>query len=184
LESSKNVCTLSSGCLDANLDRQFDAGEARVYGVEVYAAHEIPAGPVTLPFNAAYTLTRATFESAFQSEDPIFGSVESGDELPYVPRHQAHLDVGVENATLGANVGVHYTSAMREEAGSEPLDEGLATDEQLLLDAGAFYQLLEPLRLYCNVRNVLDAHYLVARRPYGARPNAPRWVQVGAKLSF
>lgn len=179
-----DVCTVSSGCVDANLDRQFDAGSARMYGVEVYAAHEIPAGLVRVPVNAAYTLTRAEFRSTFQSEDPIFGSVESGDEVPYVPDHQAHFDVGVENDTVGANVGLHYTSAMREQAGSEPLDEALTTDEQFLLDAGAFYQVLEPLRLYCNVRNLLDAQYVVARRPYGARPNAPRWVQVGVKLSF
>lgn len=179
-----DVCTLSSGCLDANLDRQFDAGRARMYGAEVYGKHDVVAGPVNVPLTAAYTFTRANFESSFQSEDPIFGSVESGDEVPYVPRHQAHLDVGVENATVGANIGIHYTAAMREQAGSEPLDQVVATDEQFLIDAGAFYQALSALRLYCNVRNVTDARDIVARRPYGARPNAPRWVQVGAKVTF
>jgi Fe(3+) dicitrate transport protein len=34
------------------------------------------------------------------------------------------------------------------------------------------------------VRNLFDSHDLVARKPFGARPNAPRWVQVGAKVKF
>jgi Fe(3+) dicitrate transport protein len=38
--------------------------------------------------------------------------------------------------------------------------------------------------VYVNVRNVLDSHYIVSRRPYGARPNAPRWVQVGVKVEL
>jgi Fe(3+) dicitrate transport protein len=51
-------------------------------------------------------------------------------------------------------------------------------------DAGARYRVLEPLDIYLNVRNVFDSHALVARHPFGARPNAPRWVQVGAKVKF
>ena len=31
--------------------------------------------------------------------------------------------------------------------------------------------------------NLVDA-YIVSRLPYGARPNAPRWIQGGAKLEF
>lgn len=77
-----------------------------------------------------------------------------------------------------------YVSAMREEPGDEPIDEALATDEQLVLDVGAHVQLLDMLELYASVRNVLDAHHIVSRRPFGARPNAPRWVQVGTKLTF
>lgn len=179
-----DVCTFSSGCLDQDLDRQFDAGAATMYGVEVSANHRFGLGPVWVPVVAAYTFTKATFDTSFDSQDPIFGSVLEGDELPYVPLHQAHLDVGVENETFGTYVGLQYTAAMREEAGSEPLSEALATDEQFLLDAGASYHVFEPLELYCNVRNVLDSHFIVARRPYGARPNAPRWVQAGLKLSF
>ena len=183
-QNLSDVCTLSSGCLDQNLDRQFDAGEARIYGLEAYAEHTQRLGPIQVPVTAAYTLTFAEFENTFQSDDPIFGDVESGDEIPYVPRHSAHVSVGVETRTVGAVVGATYVSAMREQAGDEPLDQVLSTDEQFVLDAGARYRVLAPLELYANVRNVLDSHYIVSRRPYGARPNAPRWVQVGAKVSF
>lgn len=43
---------------------------------------------------------------------------------------------------------------------------------------------LEFLTIYGNIRNLLDTQRIVGRRPYGARPNAPRWVQVGVKLEF
>ena len=45
-------------------------------------------------------------------------------------------------------------------------------------------KIVGPLSVYGNVRNILDDQYIVSRRPYGARPNAPRWIQVGAKLAF
>ncbi len=177
-------CTLASGCVEQNLDRQFDAGEARIYGFEASAEDEVPVGPVRFPFTVAYTFTRAEFESTFDSEDPIYGKVEKGDEMPYVPRHQLNASLGIENDDAGAVVGLNYVSAMRETAGTEPLDEVMATDEQLTLDVGARYKVLKPLTLSVNVRNLLGAEDIVARRPYGARPNAPRWVQVGAKLEF
>ncbi|WP_437596647.1 TonB-dependent receptor [Sorangium sp. So ce590] len=179
-----DVCTLSSGCLDADLDRQYDAGEARIYGVEAYAEHEVPLGQLKLPITVAYTLTQTEFLSSFTSDDPIFGRVAKGDEMPYVPRHQASLSVGVEHERAGVVVGASYVSAMREKAGGEPMSQALATDEQLLIDASAKVRVVGPLVLYANARNILGSQYIVSRRPFGARPNAPRWIQVGAKASF
>ncbi|WP_437314223.1 TonB-dependent receptor domain-containing protein [Sorangium sp. So ce385] len=179
-----DVCTLSSGCLDADLDRQYDAGEARIYGVEAYVEHEVPLGQLKLPITAAYTLTQTEFLTSFTSDDPIFGRVAKGDEMPYVPRHQASLSVGVEHERAGVVVGGSYVSAMREKAGGEPMSQALATDEQLVFDVSAKVRIVGPLVLYANARNVLGSQYIVSRRPFGARPNAPRWIQVGAKASF
>jgi Fe(3+) dicitrate transport protein len=178
-------CSLASGCDAENLDRHFSAGAARVYGMEVYAAHDValPLG-LTLPVLASYTLTRANFESTFSSLDPIYGDVRAGDEVPYVPRHQVAVTAGVEHARASGTVAVTYVSAMREEAGSAPLERSLATDEQLLVDASASVRIVSGLALYANLRNVLGGAFIVSRRPYGARPNAPRWLQMGAKLAF
>jgi Fe(3+) dicitrate transport protein len=38
--------------------------------------------------------------------------------------------------------------------------------------------------VYLNGRNLLDNAYIVARRPFGARPGAPRWVQAGMQITF
>ena len=179
-----DICTQSSGCLDQSLDRQFDAGRARIYGLEAYAEHEPELGPVKFPLNVAYTLTFAEFLDRFDSSDPMWGSVLPGDDLPYVPRHQLNATAGVEVGPGGGYATFTYVAAMREEAGGEPMDDALHTDEQAILDLGAHYRVLGPVELYANLRNVFDSHDLVARRPFGARPNAPRWLQVGAKIDL
>jgi Fe(3+) dicitrate transport protein len=179
-----DICTQSSGCLDESLDRQFDAGRAKIYGLEAYAEHEPEVGSLRFPVNAAYTLTYAEFLDRFDSGDPMWGSVVPGDELPYVPRHQLSATAGVELERIGGYATFTYVASMREEAGSEPLDEAIHTDEQAVVDAGVRVRVLDPVELYLNVRNVFDSHELVARRPFGARPNAPRWVQIGAKIEL
>jgi Fe(3+) dicitrate transport protein len=132
----------------------------------------------------SYTLTFAEFLETFSSQDPQWGDVVAGDEIPYVPRHQLNGQAGVETKNVGGYAMLTYVASMREEAGSETMDEALHTDELFVVDVGAHYRVLEPLDLYLNVRNLFDSHDLVARKPFGARPNAPRWVQVGAKVKF
>lgn len=179
-----SICTLAGGCVSENLDRQSDAGAARIYGLEVFAGHELPVGTVTVPFTAAYTLTRSRFERNFTSDDPTFGEVRAGYELPYVPLHQLVATLGIETQQAGAVISANYVSPMREIAGDAPLDETIATDPLFWLDAGATLRTLEFLTVYVNVRNVLGAERIVSRRPYGARPNPPQWIQVGLKANF
>ena len=52
------------------------------------------------------------------------------------------------------------------------------------MDLGGYFQPLKWLKIYANVRNLTGAENIVGRRPYGARVNAPRWVQVGVKATF
>jgi Fe(3+) dicitrate transport protein len=179
------ICTLASGCAEAEVDRQYDAGRARIYGLEAFAGHDLPlpAG-LTLPFFASYTLTRGTFENDFVSTAPGWGVVHAGDEIPYIPRHQLNASLGLDHERGGGYVAVSYVASMREVAGSEPLDQTIATDEQFLVDVGARAKIVDGLSLYANVRNVFDQAYIVSRRPFGARPNAPRWIQAGVKYAF
>jgi len=179
-----DICTFSSSCDDSNLDKQFSAGGAHIWGIETYGSYEIDAGPVRVPLSAAYTFTRSKFLDRFESADPIYGSVEKGDELPYIPRHQGSLTIGVDSRWVGAALAGYHVARMREEAGSGPLSKSLVTDQQTWLDLSAYVRPLKILSIYANWRNVTGAENLVGRRPFGARPNAPRWLQVGAKLDF
>ncbi|HMJ57190.1 MAG TPA: TonB-dependent receptor [Polyangiaceae bacterium] len=179
-----DVCTLSSGCAEENIDRQYDGGKARIYGVEAFAQLAPALGDLTLPFTAAYTFTRGEFQTSFRSEDPIFGEVVAGDEMPYLPRHQFNVSLGIDSRYGGGALGATYVAPMREKAGSAPLASTLATDELFVLDLSASCRVMKPLTLYANVRNLLDDHSIMSHRPFGARPNAPRWVQVGVKASF
>lgn len=179
-----DVCTLASGCLTDDLDRQFDAGKARIMGLEAFASHELVLGGLTLPLGLSYTLTHGEFRNAFQSQDPIYGDVESGDEIPYIPRHQLNASFGAETEQLGVIFGLGYVTKMRERAGTGPIDQVVTSDEQLWLDAGLRARVLRWFALYANLRNAFGSQNIVSRRPYGARPNAPRWLQLGAEIRF
>lgn len=178
------ICTLSSGCEGSNLDVQYEAGKARIYGVEAYAEDALRFDGFRVPISASYTLTLTEFLETFTSQDPIFGEVEAGDEMPYVPRHEGRGSVGLDFDVAGGYVAVGYVGRMREQSGSGPLDLALATDAQLTFDVGANYRPLSWLNVYLQARNLFDEHYISSRRPYGARPNPPRWVQLGAQLEF
>ena len=178
-----DICTQASGCANTELDRQFDAGKARIYGAEGYIAGSVPlAERVDLPFKLGYTYTRARFDRTFSSEDPIYGDVKRGYEMPYVPRHQLSASAGVEHRLFSVNALLNYVSRMREIAGKGAFT--LPTDEQFVVDASATVKLPYNVQLYLHVRNIFDSAYIVSRRPYGARPNAPRWVQAGVRVSF
>ena len=73
---------------------------------------------------------------------------------------------------------------MREEAGQGPLETGKYTDRYALLDAAAFYQVLENFRVYLKGDNLTNNQPIVSRRPFGARPNKPLLVQVGFKWAL
>ncbi|WP_235879606.1 TonB-dependent receptor family protein [Polyangium aurulentum] len=180
-----NICTFSTGCVEENLDQQSDGGAARVLGVEAYAESELKVREnLAIPGRFSYTFTDARFSTDFQSADPIFGNVRAGDELPYVPRHQLSASVGVEMPRWGANLSGTYVSAMRESAGQGEPAPGTATDAYFLLDASVNVRVLRWLSVYGLGRNLLDDAYIASRRPYGARPGAPRWLMIGAKADF
>ncbi|NTX33009.1 TonB-dependent receptor [Myxococcus sp. CA033] len=178
------ICTFSSGCVDDDLDRQTDAGQAHIYGLEVFAEKTFrPGGGVTFPLSASYTFTRTELLTDFRSADPQFGDVKAGDELPYVPRHQVFASVGVEGALGGVILSALYIDSMREKAGQGEAAPGELTDSQLTFDVNANWNFSRWGQLYFSARNVFDSADIVSRRPYGARPNAPRTVILGFKLS-
>ncbi|WP_407667426.1 TonB-dependent receptor family protein [Myxococcus dinghuensis] len=178
------ICTFSSGCVDDDLDRQTDAGQARIYGLEVFAEKTFrPGGGMTFPVSVSYTFTRTELLNDFRSADPQYGDVRAGDELPYVPRHQVYATAGVEGALGGVAVSALYIDAMREQAGQGEAPPGELTDAMLTFDVNASWNFSRWGQLYLGVRNVFDSADIVSRRPFGARPNAPRTAMVGLKLS-
>jgi Fe(3+) dicitrate transport protein len=179
-----DICTLSSGCVDANLDRQFDGGRARIYGLEASGEHDVELGVLRMPIIASYTYTRSAFSTSFVSEDPSFGTVTRGDELPYLPRHQGSVTVGLEGKEGGIAAIGNYVAAMREAAGSAAVSSVLHTDTQYWLDVSGRVRLTDHVTLQLNGRNVLGDQFIVSHRPFGARPNAPRWLQAGLTVTF
>jgi Fe(3+) dicitrate transport protein len=180
-----DICTFSNGCLNEELDRQVDAGKARILGVEAFAEKTFrPGGGVTFPTSVSYTFTRTRMLEDFRSADPQFGVVRAGDEMPYVPRHQLFASAGVESALGGVHVSATFIDAMREEAGQGEAAPGTKTEALLTFDLSASWSFAKEAELYLSARNLLDNQAVVSRRPYGARPNAPRAVLIGLKYSL
>ncbi len=180
-----DICTFSNGCLNEDLDRQVDAGKARIVGVEAFAEKTFrPGGGVTFPTSVAYTFTRTRMLEDFRSADPQFGVVRAGDEMPYVPRHQLFASAGVESALGGLHLSATFIDAMREEAGQGEAAPGTMTEAQLTFDVNVSWNFADKGELYLSARNLLDNQVIVSRRPYGARSNAPRAVLLGLKYSL
>lgn len=180
-----NICGFSSGCIGENIDQQYDGGRARVLGVEAYAESELKVWrDLVIPGRLAYTFTDARFTTDFKSPDPTFGDVKAGDRLPYVPRHQLTASVGAELPRGGVNVGATFVDHMVEVAGSGSAVSGKETDAYFLLDVSIYAKPLKWLTIYASGKNLLNNQYIVARIPQGARPGAPRWMQIGAKAEF
>jgi Fe(3+) dicitrate transport protein len=92
--------------------------------------------------------------------------------------------VGLETEKIAGHATFTYVSRMRERAGSGAFEPGLTTDEEFVVDLGLSYKPAPWLEVYATLNNAFDAQPLVSRRPFGARPIAPRWAHLGAKASF
>jgi Fe(3+) dicitrate transport protein len=179
------LCSFSSGCPEEQLDQQFNAGEATVYGVELAADHNFGGEDLRLPVRLAYTFTQSRFDTSFASDDPQFGDVTEGDALPYVPEHQGSLRLGVEQAgEWSFHAAGTYVSPMLESAGLFDDPDALITDAQAFVDLKGELHLFDGFTVYGKLDNALDARPIAARRPFGARPIRPFLAQIGTRFEF
>ncbi len=137
-----------------------------------------------LPIRASYAWTVARFTEAFDADFDAWGSVQAGDEMPYVAPHQASLQVAWESTRCAFDWSGRHLSAMRTVAGQGPLSDRDFTPAVTVWDAGFRVEPAQGWSVRCTVQNVFDSDYLVARRPFGARPGLPRMFRVGVELAF
>jgi len=166
---------------------QFNGGEVGVYGVELSGTYDLgrfTRRGYSIPLGLTYTFTSATFRNDFESEFEPWGTVSSGDELPYVPRHQLGFSAGFDATSFSVDLSGKYTGRMRTVAGSGDVPEGATTDAHLTLDLAASYRVSSHVSVFGSVLNLTDAEYIAARRPAGIRPGLPRNFRIGVKTRF
>lgn len=182
----KGTCTFSSGCASNNLDADFNAGEVDVWGIE--ALFETDLSPTSsvyrLPFKVVYTYSDSEFQNSFTSDNPEFGEVKEGYQLPYMPEHQIAVKMGAQTNDWNAHMSLRYVDKMRNRAGEGSLTNTDSTEAQTYVDLVGNYRLNGQSSIYAKVDNVFDDAYIVSRRPYGARPGKARTLQVGYRLDF
>jgi len=177
------TCSNATGCETGDIGDQFNGGAVSVSGVEARMSYTASLSDrLWMPINVAYTLTKAEFDTDFS--DGFWGDVVAGDSLPYIPRHQLNLGVGVEHVDWSVNFTVNYVSESRASAGHGSIPLGDLIEDRVLVDVSAGYRVLDNVRVFMSVENIFDTTYIAARRPYGARPGKPRTVFAGVGLTF
>jgi Fe(3+) dicitrate transport protein len=169
------------------IGEQFDGGQAVVRGIEVLGETVLweLAGGWRVPARLAWTWTPdAEFESSFASNFEPWGTVESGDRMPYVPEHASQLRLGLEGDRLEVNVNFNYQSETRSKAGQGSIPSGERVDSAFVVDLGASYQLTHYLALQARVQNLFDKEYIASRSPNGVRPGIDRWAMIGLQARF
>jgi Fe(3+) dicitrate transport protein len=181
----KGTCTFSTGCDAMQEGDQFDGGRVHVWGVEAQAAAEVPLGDTwSVPLSGAYTWTDSRFRTAFASDFAAWGDVEVDDRLPYLPAHQVALGAALAAPRWELGTTVRWHGEVRDIAGQGPILSAQRADALFTIDLTAHVTLRRWAELYATCDNLLDEQVVIARRPYGARPNPPRLVTVGYKARF
>ena len=176
------TCTLSGGCPEELIDRQFNGGAVHVWGAEALARRAWPVGAFELGANLTYTWTASRFQTGFVSGFHQFGTVEIGDRLPYVPAHQAQAQLRLDHARGGLTLAASHRAAMRDEAGQGKIEELAKVPAATLVDLSGDLALTPELRAYIAATNLLNQVVVESLRPFGARPAQPLQVMVGVKL--
>lgn len=174
------VGTVTESTGGGEIGDQYDGGKVSVKGLELSAAYEWGAGQVRIPVDVEYTWTHeAEFQSAFESGFDPWGTVEAGDELPYVPEHQLRASAGVVNPPWRFNLAANYIGTLRTRAGQGAFEPTESIDSHVVWDLVAAWSFTPKLSTYVKVDNLFDETYVAARRPAGVRPGLPRTLYLG-----
>ncbi|MGR8942272.1 MAG: TonB-dependent receptor family protein, partial [Gammaproteobacteria bacterium] len=160
----------------------FDAGEAFGWGFRN-------------PYFLAFTYTDAIQLNDATSTDAesIFSFGQKGNRVPYIPEFALSFGSGIHFSNWGIDVtgnyvGATYTSASNTSQQVNGLGQPDArfgkTDEYVVADVSAYYQVSKGIKLLGGVQNVNDEEYIVSRQPYGPRPGMPLFAYGGFELDF
>lgn len=172
-------CTAAVGCSDENIGDQYNYGEVAVSGVEFSAGHTFNTDTVMFPVKLTYTYTDSEFKNTFDSE--IWGTVEKGDAMPYVPKKQVALSMGAELSAFVVHSQLRYVS----DSHADLTDSGLnAINSRVVWDLAAKYRIDDNQKVYLSVDNLFDKTYIANRANGGIQPGKPRTLQLGYSYSF
>jgi Fe(3+) dicitrate transport protein len=173
-------CTSSSGA-ECEVGDAFNGDAASVLGLEILLTRDlVEKGNFSMPLTLSYTYLDATFDSDI-ADTIFFGDVSKGDPLPYIPNHQFLASIGFQTDRFGSYLNANYVDQTCVKASCGEFE---TTDNILTLDISANYQFSEHINFYGRVNNLTDDQSIVARHPYGARPNLGRTAGLGIRISL
>ena len=165
---------------------QFNAGEVSVKGIELLLNYDLMQKNTAyaLPITFGYTFTDATFLNSFGSDDGLWGEVQSGDELPYIAKHQFNTSISLEHAKFELNLSGRLNGAFKTEASADSVNATNGITSNFIIDFVGKYHVSKTLSLSAKIINVLDETYAVAKVPAGLRPGHPFGIYGGLNFRF
>lgn len=181
LLGSDLAATGGTGSLD-----QFNAGEVAVSGLELLLNYELLQNNTSykLPLTFGYTFTHTEFLNSFGSSNDLWGEVNEGDELPYIPMHQFNASISLEHSKYELNLSGRYNGEFRTLAGTGNIPSNEKVASNFIIDFSGKYHLSKTLSLTGNIINLLDETYAVSRVPAGLRPGHPFGGNLGVEIRF
>ncbi len=168
---------------DCEVGSEFSGGQVEIGGVELSASKiGLATGVGRFDFRLNYTYTESAFQSEFLSSFSQWGLVRKGDALPYLPSHVGSGSVTLTRDQLQYRADIGYQDYMRERPGSSVALPGERTERRVTLALSVLYKVNQEVQVQLFIKNATDEQAIVSRRPFGARPNAPRYV--GIRLRF
>ena len=170
-----------SGTLD-----QFNAGEAHVKGIEFLINYQVlkEESKFKLPITFGYTLTDTEFVNEFASSDGAWGTIEKGDEIPYISKHQFNASIALEHAKFELILGARYSGEFRTVAGQGSIPNENSVPSNTVVDFGSKYKFNKHFSVTGNINNLFDTTYLASRVPAGLRPGMPFSASIGIAAQF
>ena len=154
----------------------FNAGKALVNGFEVLLNTSISK---YVPISFSYTLTDAKFLTSFGSTQDIWGEVNNGDQIPYIPKHQFSSSLSYRISKVDINLNASYNGKFSTLAnGTEEISS------YLILDLSMKYRIKKDIFLKSKILNLLDKKYAVSKAPAGLRPGHPFGIYTGIEYKF
>ena len=172
-------CTAAIGCSDDNIGDQYNYGEVSVEGFELSAGRTFATNNAAFPVRLTYTYTDSTFENDFDSG--LWGQVNKGDAMPYVPENQVALSFGAEFSSLVFDTQMRYVSDSHANLSPTGLN---AIDSRVVWDLAAKYLIDDSQKVYLTVDNLFDKTYIANRANGGIQPGKPRTIQMGYSYAF
>ena len=157
----------------------FNAGETNVSGLEFLLNYKMRlSDKLNLPISFSYTLTDAIFQNDFGSSEDLWGEVQQGDRVPFIPQHQFNLSAALNHERFDLNWNLRYNGDFNTQAFAD-FNNSSKIKAYTVLDFSAAYTLNTNWRLKANVINMTDEVYAVSTVPAGLRPGHPFGAYIG-----
>ncbi|MCX4190546.1 TonB-dependent receptor family protein [Methylophaga sp. OBS3] len=171
-------CSVASPCSNGNDSGSFSVGGAKVKGLELQVGTLFTAGNFLIPVDLSYTYTDAETTSGDE--------YVSGQDLQNIPENIFSARIGLEHSSGWNNYAVaKYIDETCVSIGCNDTNSRFdRTDALFTMDLISRYQFSGGPEVFVKVENVFDRQEIIARQPFGARPNIERTVYAGVIVDF